>query len=519
MRYLPRLLQTLSTATVLALSAASSADERVLFSPTGANDIADLRGRTLVDAQARGGVDSLDARPEERLLRQHTTVAIGKGDFTLRATVVLDDFAGKGAGLVFDGSAIVLDDPEWGAVLTGRAFGGGRFPFEVGRPAAAVPGAPIAIEVQRADGMLMIRLNELEVGRIGMNDLSLGRLGFDLGLGRMRLIDCSVEGDVSDAARPRAVFTSADGDIDEFREPSAASDGTRVLVTAVGVLTAEDGSARTELHGRFREADGSLSAPFRIDVGDIKPDIVCIGYAAGQPRPWRAVVQEVAPRRLVESLVVLDSDDGRVFSRRGVVASSGAPIQLLPGSMHRSQSALMQGATRLFDGAARAAAVEVPDLGDALLRELHAEPACEPFWLDGARAMVRRPREGARDAILDGVRTQTTGFDAAAVAAWCLEATAAGYRVAAAEPAFPSPLRELGSTDGGATWTPTRILWGSAAGHACGARVRSGALLVFEGGDKARREHVLMLAPAAAPPLTSPSPSPSPAPSAPIAPK
>jgi hypothetical protein len=140
MRYLPRLLQTLSTATVLALSAASSADERVLFSPTGANDIADLRGRTLVDAQARGGVDSLDARPEERLLRQHTTVAIGKGDFTLRATVVLDDFAGKGAGLVFDGSAIVLDDPEWGAVLTGRAFGGGRFPFEVGRPAAAVPG-------------------------------------------------------------------------------------------------------------------------------------------------------------------------------------------------------------------------------------------------------------------------------------------------------------------------------------------------------------------------------------------
>jgi hypothetical protein len=51
----------------------------------------------------------------------------------------------------------------------------------------------------------------------------------------------------------------------------------------------------------------------------------------------------------------------------------------------------------------------------------------------------------------------------------------------------------LASDDLGLHWRVERVIWGGAAGHACGARLRDLSLLVFEGGDKARREHILLL--------------------------
>lgn len=493
MRKFSRLLSCVTAAFGLLTGLRALADEAVIFAPTGAHDIADLRGRSLADAQARGGVDSLDARPDERLLRQHSSVSIGKGDFHLRATIVVDEFGGKGAGITFDGGAVLLDDPEWAAVLQGRLFGGGRFPFENPRPATAVAGAPIAIEIQRADGTMVVRINESEVGRIGLRDFALGRVGFDLALGRMRLLDCSVEGDHGPAPRPRAVFSSADGDIDEFREPSAASDGTRLLVTAVGVITAEDGGTTTELHGRFREPSGEFSSAFRLDIGDIKPDIAVIGYATGELRPWRLLVQPLTDRRLTESLAILDSDDGRSFSPRGEVKISGSPLQLTPGSMHARRDQLVHGGTWLVGGVARACVIEMPASGPTTVRDLHQDAGCEPLWLTDDRTLVRTPKTSRRD-ILDGsTRTEASGFEAAATAAWTVSGRPDALRVAAAEPAFPSPIRLLASDDSGLKWRIERVLWGGAAGHACGARLRDRAFVVFEGGDKARREHILLL--------------------------
>ncbi len=500
MRLLPRLLSRCSLSLALLAASATNAgalasrsDERVIFGPGGAHDVADLRGRTLTDAQARGGVDSLDVRPDERLLRQHSSVAIGKGDFLLRATIVIDEFGGKGAGITFDGGAVQLDDPEWGAVLQGRLFGGGRFPFENPRPASAVVGAPLAIEIERADGSMVLRINDAEVGRIGLRDFALGRIGFDLGLGRMRLLDCSIEGDHGPAPRPRAVFSSADGDIDEFREPSAAADGARLLVTCVGVITREDGTTATELHGRFREPSGEFSESFRIDLGETKPDIAVIGYATGEPRPWRLLVQPMTERRLTESLVILDSEDGRSFSRRGEVKIKGSPVQLLPGSMHRRRDLLVHGGTWLVAGVARACVIEMPASGPATVRDLHQDAGCEPIWLTDDRTLVRTPKTSRRD-VLDGTtRTETSGFEGAATAAWTVSNERNALRVAVAEPAFPSPIRLLASDDLGLHWRVERVIWGGAAGHACGARLRDLSLLVFEGGDKARREHILLL--------------------------
>lgn len=506
MRNFSRLLSCFTASFGLLGGLRALADETVIFAPTGAHDVADLRGRPLADAQARGGVDSLDVRPDERLLRQHSSVSIGKGDFHLRATIVIDEFSGKGAGITFDGGAVLLDDPEWAAVLQGRLFGGGRFPFENPRPPSAVVGAPLAIEIQRADGTMVVRINEAEVGRIGLRDFALGRIGFDLGLGRMRLLDCSIEGDHGAAPRPRAVFSSADGDIDEFREPSAASDGTRLLVTAVGVITADDGGTTTELHGRFREPSGEFSSAFRIDIGDIKPDIAVIGYATGDPRPWRLLVQPLTDRRLTESLAILDSEDGRSFSRRGEVKFSGSPLQLMPGSMHARRDELVHGGTWLVGGMARACAIEMPSSGPATVRDLHQDAGCEPFWLTDDRTLVRTPKTSRRDMLDGATRTETSGFEAAATAAWTVSDRPDALRVAAAEPAFPSPIRLLASDDAALKWTVERVLWGGAAGHACGARLHDRAIIVFEGGDKARREHILLLDATGLVPATSVTP-------------
>ena len=121
-----------------------------IVSPKDQSGVLDLRGRTLAEAQAVAGVDSLDAAPNQRNLRQHSDVLIGGGDFVLRATIVIDEFSGRGAAIAFDGGTVNLDDKEWGAVLTGKLFGGGRFPFETERPASALPGAPIEVEISRS---------------------------------------------------------------------------------------------------------------------------------------------------------------------------------------------------------------------------------------------------------------------------------------------------------------------------------------------------------------------------------
>jgi hypothetical protein len=74
-----------------------------------------------------------------------------------------------------------------------------------------------------------------------------------------------------------------------------------------------------------------------------------------------------------------------------------------------------------------------------------------------------------------------------------LSAQEARVSVAIAEPSYPYPLQRFDSTDGGKTWSRGAVVWGGSAGHAQTATLGSKRVLLFEGGDKARREHVLLL--------------------------
>ena len=485
----------------LFLASTAIADEAIIVAPQGKIDVADLRGTPLANAQSRLSTDSLAVSPAERSLRQHSTFSIGTGDFLLRATVVFDEANGLGAGVVFDGGAVLLDDPQWGAVLTGRLFGGGKFPFETERPASARPGAPMEIEIERADGVMVVRINEFEMGRIGVKDFAIGRVGFDLAAGAMRVLESRIDGDFTRIPRPLAVFTGADGDIDEFRDPSLASDGKRALVGAIAVSTAADGSTKNSLHARFiTTADDSgitIGDAFTIETSPTEVDIVTLGYRAGDARPWKLLAQATSAGRLAESLVAFDSADGRGFTRSGEI-NSNARLQLLPGAMRTlADGRVVAGATRVVDGQPRACAVELDGANSWKFVDLDAAPGCEPMWLSDATVLVRIPREATRQLLVvgaaDGARRPMTGFEGASTVAAPITARGELLRVAQADPGFPYPLQELVSSDGGATWTRARSLWGSAAGHACSAELAGQRVIVFEGGDRARREHVLLL--------------------------
>lgn len=464
-----------------------------IVSSKGKSNVADLRGRSLEDAQAVAGVDSLNVRPSERNLRQHSEVLVGKGDFTLRATVVIDEFNGRGAAIAFDGGTIALDDREWGAVLSGRLFGGGRFPFETDRPSSARPGAPLEVEVIRIEGELIVRLNEFEMGRIGMKGFALGRAGFDLAAGGMRVLECSVEGDCSRAPRPRAVFSSADGDIDEYRDPSVATDGSRMLISAVAVQTADDGSTINSVWLRSVSADGAMSDAFKVSLGESAPDLALLGHVQGAARPWKLLVQEASPKRLVERLVAFDSQDGRDFRQVGLVESKGAPLQLMAASMQLEGKGLVAGATRVREGQPRAAAVRLGADGAWTIEELLEEASCEPVWIGDRRVLWRKPRSADRSYIFAGERGAVTGLDGGSTVFAVLSAQEARVSVAIAEPSYPYPLQRFDSTDGGKTWSRGAVVWGGSAGHAQTATLGSKRVLLFEGGDKARREHVLLL--------------------------
>ncbi|MEY4117909.1 MAG: hypothetical protein RLZZ116_1237 [Planctomycetota bacterium] len=473
--------------------ASSDGTSITIVSPKDQRGVVDLRGRTLAEAQAIAGVDSLEAAPNQRNLRQHSDVLLGGGDFVLRATVVIDEFNGRGAAIAFDGGTVNLDDREWGAVLTGKLFGGGRFPFETERPGSALPGAPIEVEISRYDGSLAVKLNEFEIGRIGMKGFSLGRIGFDLAAGNMRVLECTAEGDLSRFPVPRAVYSSADGDIDEHRDPSVASDGARALVTAIAVRTADDGRTIDSLVGRFIDAAGTMSDPHAIDIGGGSIELATIGFAAGDARPWKLLVQFANGKRVAERLTAFDSPDGRAFSKVAEIDCTARPIRLLTGSMAAAGGVLRSGATAVVEGTVRATEVRFAAGQGWSVAEMLKTPSCDPTYLPGGLVMVRAPKSMDRTLLRDGAATPVTGYEGGPSAGGLLYESSDTIRFAQAEAAFPYPMHELVSTDRGTTWSKGRTIWGGSTSNAMGLALGDRRWLVFEGGDKARREHVLLL--------------------------
>lgn len=430
----------------------------------------------------------------KRLPLHHSRLLVGGGDFAIRATLLLESFAGRGLGLAFDGGRIELDQPGEAAVLRGTLFGGGSFTIAESRPAAVRAGAPFDFMLSRTDGRLVISLDGIEAGSIGMRDIPLGRLGFSLGGGDLRVLSCEVEGDLSEMPLPRSVFETPEGEIDEHRDPVLASDGRTALLGAIAVVTRDDGTLAQSLRLRRLDESGAIAPAFTADLGGMEPALAALGHDGAR---WILAVQPELERGFAARVEFLASEDGRTFER--VSSLETPPARLASGS-----------ATRLADGTpAFTATIVGPDgprpalleriAGSWRLRQLSDESSGEPVLLDGSRALLRRAGSLDRAVLAipdDGATAEPSiaaeGFRGAPIAPAALAVRRGLTALLQPSPTFPNPLSILVTTDRGAHWTGRANLWGGPSGAVNAVAHGDRWLALFEGGDATRREHVLL---------------------------
>ena len=465
----------------------------------GAGGVRDLRGTSLEDVQARPRDGGFNDDPAVRALRQYSTQSIGDGDFRVEATVILEALDGKGAGIVFDGGLLELDVPEAAAVLAGSLFGGGRLALSETRPASFRVGAPVDISIVRQGREVLFSINEEPVGSIGMEGITFGRVGFDLAGGRMKVLACSVEGALEAVPMPRAVFTGADGDIDEYRDPTMASDGSRLLIAAVGVGVHADGSDRTFVALRSLAADGTLGESRAIEqanpaLASLKPDLVVLGHDG---KSWRLLVQENAPRRLANVIRQFRSEDGVRFEELDAIRLD-TTVQLVPAPMQAEVGAagkpmLRAGVTRVVEKDVRAGVLVSTDGAPWQLASLGEVAGCNPLLLEGGGAIVRDPKSLQRTVLGGAAPIEAAKFEGAPQAGAILLGEGSQLVLAQSDPVHPNMLRRMVSCDGGASWRRDTPVWGSPAGTANAVRCGSQVCVAFEGGDSARRQHILFI--------------------------
>ncbi|MFM1823453.1 MAG: hypothetical protein RI967_1719 [Planctomycetota bacterium] len=430
-----------------------------------------------------------------RPVLHHSEWLVGKGDFAIRATILIEAFAGRGLGLAFDGGKVELDHAEAAAILRGTLFGGGSFTLAESRPAAVRPGAPFEFALARLDGRLVLSLDGIEAGSIGMRDIALGRLGFALGGAELRVLACEIEGDILAMPLPRSVFETPEGEIDEHRDPVLASDGKTALLGAIAVVTRDDGSLAQSLRLRRLDEAGTITAAATADLGGLEPELAALGHDGER---WILAVQSDLERGFARRVELLTSEDGRAFGQRTTLETP--PMRLASGSASRLADGSLAFTATIVGADGPRPALLVRAAGAWRVRPISEEASGEPVVLDGARVLVRRA--GSLDRALlslpanDGQAEPAApaeGFQGAAIAPAVIAGPSG--RIAALQPAstFPNPLSILATSDRGSHWTTLPNLWGGPSGAVNAVAHGDGWLVLFEGGDATRREHVLLV--------------------------
>lgn len=473
---------------------------RIDCDPTSAGPgLRSLRGSPPVIRDAEVPTILGAARPE----LHHSRWSVGGGDFAIRATLLLESIEGRGLGLTFDGGRLELDQPEAGGVLRGTLFGGGSFTIAESRPPAIRPGAPFELVLAREDGRLMLWLDGIEAGSIGMRDIPLGRLGFSLGGGRLRVLACEIEGDLVELPLPRSVFETPDGDIDEHRDPVLASDGTTVLLGAIAATTRDDGSVLESLRIRRLGNGPAPTAAETADLGGLEPELASLGHDG---RRWTLAVQTALERGFSRRVEILASTDGLRFERVATVETP--PIRLSSGAASRLASGALAFTATVVEADGPRPALLVADEGDWKVRLLSDEPSGEPTLIGDGRVLVRRAgsldrstfalRDAGVEPAAPGDATppkpvDAIGYRGAPVTPAAIRLGPATWGALQPAPGHPNPLSLLAGDDRGVAWSRVVELWGGPSGAVTAVHRGDERIVLFEGGDATRREHVLLL--------------------------
>ena len=349
-------------------------------------NVADLAGVAFASVNALATDNGAKALLPNHLRHrplQYSTVLIGRGDFRIDVIVMLQSFKGSGAAITFDSSAVLLDEASHEFMLRGAVFGGGVLPLGIGRSSKVPVGMPFSLSIARVAASVVLSVNGEDLEAIDMPDIAFGRLGFDLGNGNMRVLSAIADGDITTAARPIALFSAADGAIDEHRDPVIAASATEALALAIAVTTADDGSVATNIRARTINMEGAMSPARDLVIDAIKPDVIALAHDGTQ---WILLVQEWSDARVVEAVSVYASNDGTRFTRIATALSTAQPLGLAPTALVRNTSgSLIAYASRLVDGVRQAASIEQTRNGDWIVRERHpddntAATKVRPAW-------------------------------------------------------------------------------------------------------------------------------------------
>lgn len=430
---------------------------------------------------------------------------LGREDFTARFELLLPALSGAGAGVRIDSSVFCIDGRGGEFHCAGPMFGGGSRAI-AGSGGKVRAGVPFEILVTRSGAWIEFAANGELIMRAQVGTAPLGRIGIWGGRGAIAVGSFAMTGMGRRAADVDALWSAGAEVWDDVSLPAIAAlpDGS-LMVSASAVRSDEEGKDVRRIVVRTRDAGGEWGASRAAGPDDLAGGDSSLIADSGDAL---LLVQADAALKCMRSSdggaswsvprdVQLPWERSRLAGHGIRVPAEGGAVLCVPVTVPmlapvdgggRSVALLrsVDGGTNWSVGATPVEAVEAPalvGLGGSRLAMIGVRPKMDGCWIwtsDDAGATWGAPLKCAG---LDPGTTRACVWRGADGSLWLSESA---RRV-------PHALRRWRSDDGGSTWLEQLPIQLTPAGACAVAVAPDGAVWVaHEGGDFARREHVLV---------------------------
>jgi len=187
--------------------------------------------------------------------------AAGNAKFVMHAKLELPVKSGTGAAVRL-GASLFGFDGAGGRCYSEGPFFLGSTDFVDASEKAVREGVPFELDITRDGKWLEVKVNGERMYNSQIDDAPLGRIGLTSGTGELRVLDWWMEGDFTPWMPPESLFTVTDDRIDEYTDPVLVQGmGGALHAFVTGVSTLDNGRDAFEVFERVRDAAGAWSEP------------------------------------------------------------------------------------------------------------------------------------------------------------------------------------------------------------------------------------------------------------------
>lgn len=428
-------------------------------------------------------------------------VAPGRGDFTCTLELMLPELSGSGAGIRLDTNVLGIDGPGGEMYTSGPLFSGGVAAIaESGGKVRA--GVPFEVKVSREGEWVEFTVNGERALRAQVGTAPVGRIGIWAGRGAVAVGSFTLAG-TGPRVEPPSVVWSAGGDVwDEVSLPAVAvlADGA-IVVSGSAVRSDEQGKDVRRIVLRARKASGewgesrvagpqdlAASDSTVVADGSVLHLVVQSGGALKCMQSADGGASWSAPKDMQESpsRMRLAGHGIRVPLEGGAALCVPVSVPVEGGGRSLALMRSRDGGVSWRAGAPVVEASDAPalvDLGKGKVAMIGVRPQMEGRWIwtsDDAGETWGAPLACA-------------GLDPGTTRACAWRQPDGALLVAESARRVPNALRQWRSDDGGTTWIEQLPVQMTPAGACAVAVAPDGKVfMAHEGGDFARREHVLV---------------------------